>query len=81
MRHFTYHVNPRFEFTRDGELICHCAHCGARRVPSLQIRRWLAQAERIVLPGLDGLLVITRSRSRCHSGCFGILTCNTNLES
>ena len=62
MRLFAYHLNPRFELTQDGELLCHCEHCGVRRVPGFHIRGWLAQAHRIVLPGLDGWLVITRCR-------------------
>jgi hypothetical protein len=43
-------------------LLCHCEHCGVRRVPGFHIRRWLAQAHRIVLPGLNGWLVVTTLR-------------------
>ena len=61
MKRFTYHLNPRFEVIGTGavpRLVCHCEHCGVARVPSFQVRSWLSEADMILLPGLDGWLLI-----------------------
>jgi hypothetical protein len=61
-RRVTYHLNPKFELLGTGpgipELLCHCEHCGIIPVRRSQVRRWLAQANEIVLPGLNGWIVI-----------------------
>lgn len=70
MKPTPYHLNPRFELI-ETELICHCEHCREVRVPSFLVRRWLSQADEIVLPGLDGPLVIRASLSDEGTGPFG----------
>ena len=54
----TYHLNPRFELIADCELVCHCSHCGPVPVPRFQIRRWLEAGHPVLLPGLDGWIVL-----------------------
>ena len=76
MKLIPYHLNPWFELDTSvaPALLCHCEHCGVVRVPRLQVRAWLSEAEVIFLPGLDGQAVIAQDcRSRTASGLPGYI--------